>query len=268
MLRIISSRIVIFLALLHLHASAQEPVPQPTPYSFDVVAIRPSTTDSWKMGMSMRDGTLQATNLYLKSIITSAYGVREGLISGLPAWAETARFDIHAKVVDVDPKQFNGMSRSQRQAMIAALLLDRFHLKVHTAIRTLPVYELVIAKEGPKFSEKVPPSVDTNERKGTIASGKVSVTKNEFTANDAAMLTLSSFLAETLDRTVIDKTGLTGRYNLQVKWTPDDAPASDSGNAPPSIFTALQEQLGLRLQSGKGPVETLVVDHIDPPSEN
>jgi bla regulator protein BlaR1 len=204
--------------------------------------------------MSLRNGSLQVNGLFLKSIITSAYGVREVLISGLPVWAEEARYDIQARTSDAGPGTPEALSREQRRALMAAMLEDRFHLKVHIATKTLPVYDLVLAKGGPKFSESAgEPHVDAR--------------KNEFTAIASTALTVSYLLEEIVDRTVIDRTGLTSRYDFHVRWSPETAGSPDS-DALPSIFTALQEQLGLKLQPGKGLVQTLVVDHIERPGEN
>ena len=241
-----------------------------TSLSYDVVVIKQSHSDNSSTRMSMMDTTLKTTNMPIQSIMTAAYGVREGLISGLPAWAESARYDINAKVVDPDPKLYNDMTREQRRAMVVSLLADRFHLKVHTEIKTLPVYDLVIAKDGPKFKESpaVPIGADASQGRANFNTSRSSID-----ASYAVMLNLTSRLAEVVDRTIVDKTGLTGKYNLRLKWTPDDAPppmlnGAPDPNPPPPLFTALQEQLGLKLVPNKGPVETLVVDHIEQPTEN
>jgi uncharacterized protein (TIGR03435 family) len=240
-------------AILSLPLSAQSPPPR----RFDVIVIEPSTSESWDMAMSMRDGTLRITNLFLKSIITSAYGIREDLISGLPSRAQSARFDIVAKLDEPDTASFNNMSRTQRREMIAALLADRFHLKAHTQSRILPIYELVPAKGGVRFPQHTPATESTPS-----SMGDVKVHKGEFNATGAPMPILSSFLAETIESTVIDSTGLAGKYDFHLKW------ASDEASDGPSLFTALQEQLGLKLLPGKGPVDTLIVDRIERPSEN
>ena len=258
-----------YAATILLAFAARAQPPAPAPVRFDVVTIKPSAPASEDAGMSLRDGTLRVNHLPLKSVITSAYGVREDLISGLPTWADTARFDIVAKVLDPDVAAFNHMSRTERRAIVAALLADRFALKVHTLQKTLPLYELVLAKGGPRFHEHRPatPAGETPS-----AQGQFKVGNGELTGSDASVFLLLSFLAETLERTVIDRTGLTGRYDYHLTWTPDNAtpdnatPAND--HAAPSLFTALQEELGLRLNPGKGPVETLVVDHIERPQEN
>lgn len=212
------------------------------------------------MGMSLRNWSLQVDNLFLKSLITSAYGVREGLLSGLPHWAEVARYDIRAKVTDIDPKTLGAMSREQRRAIMAALLEERFQLKVHTVTKILPVYHLLVTKNGPHFKES---AYDGN---GGLPQAR-KVTKTEFTVPRTTMFIFSSFLEEVTGRTVIDKTGLNGMYDLHLRWAEALATNSD-GDGSPDIFTALQEQMGLRLQADKGPVETLVVDHIARPSEN
>ena len=239
-----------------------------TSLSYDVVVIKQSHADTSSARMSMMDTTLKTTNMPIQSVMTAAYGIREGLISGLPAWAESARYDINAKVVDPDPKLYNDMTREQRRTMIVNLLAERFHLKVHVEVKTLPVYELVIAKDGPKFKQNPPPGVAATAGMNSVNTGRSS-----FDSKSATMLNLTSRLAEVVDRTIVDKTGLTARYELHLRWTPDDAPppmlnGAPDPNPPPPLFTALQEQLGLKLAPGKGPVETLVVDHIEQPTEN
>jgi uncharacterized protein (TIGR03435 family) len=221
---------------------------------FDVVSITENKSTSWTMSMSLRDWSLQVNNLLLKSLITSAYGVQEGLISGLPYWAETARFDIRAKVTDLDPKAAGEMSREQRRALMAALLEDRFHLKARNATKILPVYDLLVAKNGTRFKEN----------KGEPR--RPEVTKTEFNGT-TTMSVFSSFLEEGVGRPVIDKTGLARMYDVHLRWAQDLTSNSESDALPP-IFTALQEQLGLKLQSDIGTVATLVVEHIEHPSEN
>jgi uncharacterized protein (TIGR03435 family) len=179
------------------------------------------------------------------------------LIFGLPAWAEDARYDIRAKVTAAGPTVLDGISREQRRALMAAMLEDRFHLKLHAVTKSLPVYDLIVTKGGPRFSESVPHGVAPH----------FEVRRTEFSATDASILGLSYFLEEVVERTVIDKTGLTGAYDLHLQWAPDLTAAPESDTFP-SIFIALQEQLGLKLQPNKGPVKTLFVDHLERPSEN
>ncbi len=218
--------------------------------------------------MAMHDGTLQITDLYLKSVITSAYGVREDLIYGLPSWAQTVRYDITAKMNPDEAPQMNKLTRSERREMIAALLAERFNLKVHTEIKVRPVYELVLVGDAPKFpihAQETAASVGPATRTGTDS---VKTGAGQFEAKDVTLPLLTAFLEENLETNIIDKTGLHGRYDLRLRWTPDiGSPSSSDGDAPP-LFTALGDQLGLKLRPSRGPVETLVVDRIDQPSAN
>jgi uncharacterized protein (TIGR03435 family) len=229
-----------------MHAQTTTSHARPAGPRFDVVAIRENKSPGWKMGMSLRGGSLQVHNLFLKSLITSGYGVREGLIFGLPRWAEQARFDIQARVTDADSNTLDQISREQRRVLMAAMLEDRFHLKLHAVTKKMPVYDLMVARGGPRFSESVRHGVEP----------QMEVRKTEFSATDASILGLSYVLEEVVERTVIDRTGLTGAYDLHLQWAPDLTGDPDSGKFP-SIFTALQEQLGLKLQPNKGPVKTL-----------
>jgi bla regulator protein BlaR1 len=225
-------------------------------FRFDVVSIRENTGGAagGDGRMSLRDGFLQVNNLLLKSLITSAYGVHEGLIFGLPRWAEEARYDIRAKVTDADPTALITMTREQRRALMAAMLEDRFRLKAHPVTKELPVYDLVVTKGGPRFSQS------TREQ-------HVEVHRSEYTGTAVPMPGgLASFLEEVVGRSVVDKTGLTGTYDFHLQWEPDLSGADP--DTAPSIFTALQEQLGLKLQPNKGPVKTLFVDHVERPSDN
>lgn len=222
---------------------------------FDVVSIRENTKGAagGDGGMLLREGILRVNNLLLKSLITSAYGVHEGLIFGLPSWAEQARYDIRAKVSDADPTVLIPMSREQRRALMGTMLEDRFQLKVHPVTKELPVYDLIVTKGGTRFSES------TREQ-------HVKVQKLEFTGTAISIPGLASFLEEVVERSVVDKTGLKGVYDLHLQWEP--ALGGAERDMFPSIFTALQEQLGLKLQPNKGPVKTLTIDHIERPSEN
>jgi uncharacterized protein (TIGR03435 family) len=188
---------------------------------------------------------------------------------GGPAWLDSMMFDIDAKASpEIDAKMHDLSSdqgRLWKRQMVQALLADRFQLKVHDETRQLPVYSLVIAnpKTGPKFKP--------SQANGTTIDGGRS--RIHVQGSDNTLTLLARELAQSLGRVVLDQTGITGRYDLTLRWTPDDAPppmlnGTPDPNAPPDIFTAIQEQLGLKLEPTKGPVPVLVIDHVTMPSEN
>ena len=165
--------------------------------------------------------------------------------------------------------------------MFQALLADRFKLKVHPETREQPVYALVIAKNGPKLTEAKSGDTYPNGIKdafdGHTGPGVVNSSKHRIAGQAIPISTLVMILTQTVDRTVMDKTALTGKYDLKLDWTPETAastsPGTDSAVPPPddsgpSIFTAIQDQLGLKLEPAKAQVEVLVIDHVEQPSPN
>lgn len=244
---------------------------------YDVVSIVPNKLDSDNSGIQTRDGTFSAENVSLKSLLSGAYSIRQGLISGVPGWAETARFNINAKIVEPDIAVLKKLKKEQRAAMLAAILEDRFQVKTHIEAKLMPVYDLVIAKNGSKLKEtpRPPRPSDGNPPPEKGAGGGYSASDTNMTAQALQISSLADWLSGQLNRTVIDKTELTGEYDFQINFSADAAELSgvDDGRSKadqtaPSLFTALQDQLGLKLESTKGPVETLVVDHAELPSAN
>jgi uncharacterized protein (TIGR03435 family) len=252
---------------------------------FDVVSVKPNKSDNGMMRIMFKPDGYSATNVSVKLLIQTAYGIRQDLISGGPGWLESAGYDFDAKVAGPDVDALKKLTPEQRRSMLQPALADRFKLKVHTEIKQLPVYEIVLAKGGSKLKEATAGDTYANGIKGPDGVGRGGMMRfgpGQLTAQAVPMTSLTNMLSQQLHRTVLDKTGLTGKYDLELNWTPDqgadpmfkgpegspqrgDAAPDSSG---PSIFTALQEQLGLKLQSAKGPVETLVIDHVEMPSEN
>jgi uncharacterized protein (TIGR03435 family) len=244
----------------------------PTPaLTFDVASIRQNTSVGGRnhINISTNDGhfTFTTGNATLKSILHFAFALPESQIVDAPAWVDSTNFDIVAKAGPDADAQLNALSGDQndlaKQLMVQALLADRFRLKTHRETRQLPIYDLVVAnpKTGPKLlpTEAHGTTIDNNKRSIRIIGG------------DDSVELLAEYLAKTLGRNVVDKTALTGRYDINLKWTPEDAIAANADpapDAPPDIFTAIQEQLGLKLESTKAPVPVLVIDHIEMPSEN
>lgn len=275
-------RTLLTAASLALAASpfAQTPPPAPSPpatttptpaLTFDVASIRQNTTVGGRnhINNSTNDGhfTFTTGNATLKSILHFAFGLPENQIVDAPSWVDSANFDIVAKAGPDADAQLNALSGDQnelaKQQMVQALLADRFHLKAHRETRQLPIYNLVVAnpKAGPKLlpTEAHGTTIDNNKRSIRIVGG------------DDSVEALAEYLSKTLGRNVVDVTAITGRYDLALKWTPEDALAANTDpapDAPPDIFTAIQEQLGLKLEPAKGPVPVLVIDHIEMPSEN
>ena len=220
-------------------AMAQTPAPQ-----FEVATIKPPAPQPndghTHSRMSVDNNRLLYANVTLKDALAQAYNVQRYQVSG-PDWIDTDRFDIQAKIPEG--------KRAQVPEMLQNLLADRFGLKIHRETKELPVYALVVAKGGPKFkaAESQGLSINSNRTHWHVEA-KVSMQR------------LAELLSEDAGRPVIDRTGLMGSYDMTLDWAVDDAAAANDPAAGPSLFTALQEQLGLRLESTRAPVETIIVD--------
>jgi len=237
--------------------------------SYDVVSIKPDHTDNGRVSIRIDDGNFDALNVSLKTMILGAYNLKEAQLFGLPKWGDSAHFDIKAKIIDPDKKQLEALTPEQFQSMQQPILADRFQLKFHRERKILPVYELVTIKGGPKFKEITPVEQKSDTGVNGVRAGGMSVHNCNLIATGVPMSRLADQLSAQLKRVVVDKTGLAGNYNFQLSWSPDDAgPPSPDVAAPPDIFTALEEQLGLKLQPGKEVMDTFVIDHVEYPSEN
>jgi uncharacterized protein (TIGR03435 family) len=230
--------------------------------AYDVVTIKPNKSGSGSLDVDTNVDTYWAKNITVKSLLEDAYGIRKDLISGVPGPIDSAHFDVMAKIVEPDAVAIKKLTGRQRGSMLLPILAERFQLKAHTETRILPVFELVVVSNGPKFKHSADQkSHDT----GTSIQG--SNRGFQLTAHGISIVSLASSLEGQVHRPVIDMTGLTGNYDVAMKWSSDTLPSAETNSAP-SIFTALQEQLGLKLKPSKGPVDTLVVDHVEMPSEN
>jgi uncharacterized protein (TIGR03435 family) len=253
-------------------------VPSP-PYEYEAATIKPSNGPGpWaKIGMWAAPDGFSAWFITLQQIVSVAYGVERFQISGGPSWLPSERFDIEAKMDAAAADALEKLSKDQRvlaqQQMLQALLADRFKLTAHRETKELTIYTLDIAKGGPKLQEAK--SGDTYPKmQGSVLSGEV-------TAQAVPIAKLSRDLTQMLGHPVLDKTELKGVYDFKLQFTPDERLQPPSGLAPnerlpippadsdaPSLFDALREQLGLKLESGKGPVEVIVIDHVERPSPN
>jgi len=274
--RVISlGRAAIWVGLLLAVSGLQAQVPMSSPTagaklpSYDVVSIKPDHTDNGRVSIHIDDGNFDALGVSLKTMILGAYNLKEAQLFGLPKWGDSAHFDIKAKIIDPDKKQLQALTPDEFASMQQPILTDRFQLKFHRERKILPVYELVTIKGGPKFKEITPVEQKSDAGVNGVRAGGISVHNRNLVATGVPMSRLTDQLSAQLQRVVVDKTGLAGNYNFQLSWSPDDAgPPSPDVAAPPDIFTALEEQLGLKLQPGKEEMDTFVIDHVELPSEN
>lgn len=218
--------------------------------TFDVATVKATPSGTREFRLGAQHGTLTGRNITLAQYIAFAYDVLPAQIAGAPAWVKQETFDIIGK---------GAVSASDEdvQKMLQALLEKRFGLKLHRESKEMPVYVLTVAKGGPKMHE-------AKESSGGFRLGRGKVQGDGVTMGNFA-----GILSGRVDRPVVDGTGLTGSYDFELQWTPQAAPASPNPDeaspdpSGPSIFTAVQEQLGLRLEARRAPVPLLVLDHVE-----
>jgi len=261
---------------------------------FEVASVKQNTSNPGFMMVRPHGGGLTTENAPLRLLMQNAYGVQAFQISGGPSWIQSDGYNIEAKG---DGKA----SHAQILLMLRSLLEDRFQLKVHRETKELPVYALTVAKGGLKLQQPkdgsctpldpnadLPPLRAGRGQPAPPACGRVGVSGQPFgvrmQGGKVAMPEFIRMLSMVLGRPVVDRTGFAETFDLRLDFTPDEAVAglpravgaSDPGSAapaadpttPPTIFAAIQEQLGLKLESTKGPVEVLVIDHVERPSQN
>jgi uncharacterized protein (TIGR03435 family) len=203
-------------------------------------------------------GRFSAINITLLNLMEWAYDMPQKQILDGPSWMGSTRFDIQATTDADTDAMLRALSserdREVKRSMVQRLLEDRFAMKLHRETRTLPAYDLVVAKGGSKLE------ASKSDGKSIGTGG------THFNAQGLTTELIAEQLSLIAGRVVVDKTGLDGTYDLKLKWTPDDAPATVDSS--PSLFTAIEEQLGLQLKAAKEPVAVLVVDHIEAPSPN
>ena len=226
--------------------------------SFEVASVKPNTSRvSNAVPASRGNGSYSASNVPLKSIIANAYEVRIFQIEGDPAWLTSERFDIIARGREGTPDRL-------RPAMLRTLLAERFKLVAHFETREQQIYALVLLRSdgrlGPQLKPSAPGNGSASGPFASVGNGVARINGNRVPMDTFAIVLTSSVFSQR----VINRTGLSGEFDLDLRFTPDTSPAS----APefPSIFTAVQEQLGLKLQSDRGPVPVLVIDSVQRPT--
>jgi uncharacterized protein (TIGR03435 family) len=241
-----------------------KPLVDPDPV-FEVATIKPSSPDSTGRGGRLQGGKLLMQNMTLMDLTTFAYDVHVHQIIGAPGWSTADKYDISAKV-DGEGQP----NTDQWRVMLRKLLADRFQLALHKEQRELPVYSVSVAKGGEKISK----NDGKNETTGVIFRGPGSVLLNNVTMDDYCKMLQNA----ALDRPVINQTGLFGKYDFSLVWTPDQALAPapnlnalappDKADIPPDVYTASQQQLGLKIDATRLRIDVLVVDKVLKPSEN
>ena len=220
---------------------------------FEVASIKPSSPDPGSSGMKTGNGRLTASKVTLKRCIMGAYGLGPNQISGGPEWLDADRFDITAKAEQPVGDQL-------LMTMLQSLLAERFHLVLHRDTKQIQAYVLGVGKNGPKLE------------KGDGQDSKTDNGRGDLVVTNATMDRFAEILSRQMDLPVVNQTGLEGVFSMKLKWTPENARPAASADASategPSIFTAIQEQLGLRLHAQKVPIEVLVIDHAEKPSAN
>ena len=271
-------RAVVLLTVVFAVASAmhaQTPAPQ-----LEVATVKPSDPAKQHLGLYWRqpDGfKLEGTTL--RGMIGNAYGVPssvKGLVQGGSAWMLSDAFDVQVKVDPATTERWSKMPQQavdeERRAVMRELLVERFQLKLHREMREMPAFVLTVAKGGSKLQS---PAAEKDLQTGVPQSRINFPGRGQMQGHFALLSNLSRSLTgepEVEGRPVVDKTGLTGQYDFTLRWMPVDtgagAPSTDPGEQWPSLFTALEEQLGLKLIPEKEQVEVIVVDSVEKPSEN
>ncbi len=232
--------------------------------AFEVATIKPSDPARPGKLFTTRGSEVITINTSLSDIIMTAYGLHARQITDAPAWLESEKYDITGR-----PDTPGQPNVEQMKVMLQKLLADRFQLKFHRDKKELSVYALTVLKGGPKFSKS---TRDPNSLPGLFFTGPLM----SLNVTNATMAEVAGVLQTILEKPVVDQTALTEKYDFVVRFTPDPgqfpgvggAPPVESGDEPPDLFTAIQQRLGLKLDSTKAPADVIVIDHVTKPSEN
>lgn len=242
------------------------PMAADAPLAFEVATIKLSNPDTPGRLFTVRGRQVLTINTTLNNLIVFAYDLHEKQISGGPDWASMQKYDVTGL-----PQAPGVPSIVQLRGMIRQLLTDRFKLAFHRDKREMPVYAIIVGPNGHKLTKN---DANPNGLPGLIFRGLGNLPVTNATIADFAGVLQSAVM----DRPVVDRSGLTGRWDFAIRWTPDESqfgglgvpvpPPTNDPNAPPGIFTAFTEQLGLKLDPTRAPVDVLVIDKVEKPSEN
>jgi len=239
---------------------------------YDIISIKPADPSHRGRSIGGTDDTFSAVNVNVELLIENAYGLQQDYIYGIPSSIDDRHFDIVAKSTEASPDVLKRITGGERRGMLQSLLSDRFHLKVHESTKVMTVLAITQAKGGAKFADGT--SVKSTFAK--MAPGSIVVSHGELTAHAVPVSSLIGALAGIVQKQIVDQTNLTAVYDFHLSWNPNQDMSGvenpDPGGAPaeamPSIFAALQEQLGLKLTPAKAPVRILMVDSVALPETN
>ena len=262
----------LFLFLFAVSVSTTQVVKSDGPKpQFEVATVRPNNSGETTASLGpRRGGRLNGTNQTARNLIRNAFNLQPYQMIGGPGWMDSDRFDIVAKAADADLDAKGMMSSPQFMLRLQALLEDRFELVAHWETRELPVYAIVVAADG-KLGPKLRAHAGDCDRariagtpptSGCGTRTSVTPTGGQMTGVGISMQTFARNLSGAAGRNVIDKTGLPGGYDFELAFVPDQS-ADTTG---PSLFTAMQEQLGLKLEPGREPIQVLVIDRAERPA--
>src|SRR5262245_38175567 len=280
--RVVSAIVIALLSTATIRAAQSKQAEAALP-EFDVVSVKPNVSGGTSP-ISVTPGRASLTNITLRTLIQVAYQVQGHQLVGVPEWVNTSRFDILATTA-------GSASVEQMRLMLRGLMADRFGLVVHMETREVPVYALRLARSDGQFGpnlhvsnidcqaggtrplDSVPPRGATPPEQRCVILPLFA--RGRFQGRGLRMANIASALNNVVDRTIVDKTGLSQTFEFDLSWTPDPlqpGTVSDAGQQAnitgPSLFTALQEQLGLKLQPEQAPAEVLVIDRVERPSPN
>ncbi|HWG16339.1 MAG TPA: TIGR03435 family protein [Acidobacteriaceae bacterium] len=225
---------------------------------WDAVTVKPSDSDDTDSGFQVHGRQIVMERESVESMVGFGYGIHAKQIAGAPDWAGTERWNIEGV-----PNVQGQPNMQQYETLVRKILAERFRLKVHTETRELPVYALRVAKDGPKIAKTAGDPNGKLDMHDRINGGQRRIQVTNGSIADIALV-----LKFYTDRPLVDQTGLKGRYDFQLAWTFDEMRAPTDGSAAPSLFTAIQEDMGLKLEPVKAPVDVLVIDKVERPGAN
>lgn len=238
---------------------APKPMPADADPSYEVATIKPNNPDNKNLGLELHGGHLGIENMTIDSMLNLAYAVHPKQIIDSPAWFTSAHYDIEG-VLDTDGQP----NLKQIQGIMQKLLADRFQLKFHRETRELSVYAITVTKGGPKLTKS-----QGDPKALGVENDRVRAGQDTMTVTNLSMAEFALILQFYTERPVVDQTGLAGKWDFKWTWTSDESRLPpDATNAAPGLFTAIQEQLGLKLEAKRAPADVFVVDHVERPSSN